>query len=445
MYIGETLEKFRKAGRMARTVQDANLGSRAARAKLKARKKPYYRTIDQGRHLGYYKGARGGAWLARYFKGAGQYAETKLGTADDVTDADGVEILDFTAAQEKARAWFAEQARTAAGLDPKPAGPYTVADAMRDYIADYKRRGHGLRTVESANTAHILPALSSIEVAKLTTARIRAWLHGIAEAPALVRTKHGKARQHRAAPKDADGRRRRRAAANRIFNVLQAALNFAWREGKAPSDDAWRKVERFKAVDAPVLRYLTEAEWVRLVNACPADFRQLVRAALLTGCRYSELTALHGADFNPDAGTLLVRASKSGKSRHVVLTEEGQKFFAAVTAGRAGDALFFTRTDGRPWQPSDQQRPFRDACKAAKIAPAVTFHILRHTHGSTLAMRGVPLPVIAKQLGHADTRMTERHYAHLSPNYIAETIRASFPTLGILEQSNVSVLKPRAR
>jgi integrase len=37
---------------------------------------------------------------------------------------------------------------------------------------------------------------------------------------------------------------------------------------------------------------------------------------------------------------------------------------------------------------------------------------------------------IAAQLGHADTRMTERHYAHLTPDYVAQTIRANFPELG---------------
>jgi hypothetical protein len=41
-------------------------------------------------------------------------------------------------------------------------------------------------------------------------------------------------------------------------------------------------------------------------------------------------------DFNPDAGTLLVRASKSGGVRHVVLTEEALRLFANVTAGRGG-------------------------------------------------------------------------------------------------------------
>ena len=52
-------------------------------------------------------------------------------------------------------------------------------------------------------------------------------------------------------------------------------------------------------------------------------------------------------------------------------------------------------------------------------------------------MRGVPMAVIAEQLGHADTRMTERHYAHLSPSYVADAIRAGFPSLGIVEDSNV--------
>jgi site-specific recombinase XerD len=59
--------------------------------------------------------------------------------------------------------------------------------------------------------------------------------------------------------------------------------------------------------------------------------------------------------------------------------------------------------------------------------PAVGFHVLRHTHASILAMRGVPMAVIARQLGHSDTRMTERHYAHLAPNYVTDTIRANFP------------------
>ena len=52
-------------------------------------------------------------------------------------------------------------------------------------------------------------------------------------------------------------------------------------------------------------------------------------------------------------------------------------------------------------------------------------------------MRNVTLAVIAAQLGHSDTRMVEKHYGHLSPGYVADTVRAAFGTLGLIEPSNV--------
>jgi integrase len=146
-----------------------------------------------------------------------------------------------------------------------------------------------------------------------------------------------------------------------------------------------------------------------LTNACPPDFRSLVIGALLSGCRYGELTAMIVEDFNRDAGTLQVRMSKSSKTRHVVLTSEGRDFVSALAAGRPGDAQLFSRSNGKPWGESEQQRPLAVACEAATIDPPVSFHGLRHTYASRLAMRGVPLVVIASQLGHTDTRMVEKH------------------------------------
>src|SRR5262249_21504602 len=98
---------------------------------------------------------------------------------------------------------------------------------------------------------------------------------------------------------------------------------------------------------------------------------------------------------------------------------------------------------GGVWRKSHQMRPMLGACKRAKISPAVSFHVLRHTYGSTLAMRGVPMGVIAEQLGHADTRMTEKHYAHLASSYVADTIRAHFPSLGIAEETTVVPMSPK--
>ena len=64
------------------------------------------------------------------------------------------------------------------------------------------------------------------------------------------------------------------------------------------------------------------------------EFRPLVRAALETGCRYGELIRLEVHDFNPDAGTVAIHKSKSGKARHVILTPEGAEFFRQHCAGR---------------------------------------------------------------------------------------------------------------
>ena len=90
----------------------------------------------------------------------------------------------------------------------------------------------------------------------------------------------------------------------------------------------------------------------------------------------------------------------------------------------------------RSWSKSDQQRPLALACERAGIE-RITFHGMRHTYASRLAMKGVPFAVIAAQLGHSGTRMVEKHYGHLAPNYIADTVRAAFTSLDIVESDNV--------
>jgi integrase len=134
------------------------------------------------------------------------------------------------------------------------------------------------------------------------------------------------------------------------------------------------------------------------------------------------------------------REGKADKPRHVYLTEEGRRFFERATAAKQGNEPIFLRADGKPWGTAHQQRPLARACAAANITPAISFHILRHTYGSQLAMRGVPLQVIAEGLGHADTRITSRHYAHLMPSYVAKTIREKLPRFGVADD-NVAVMR----
>jgi integrase len=162
-----------------------------------------------------------------------------------------------------------------------------------------------------------------------------------------------------------------------------------------------------------------------------------VQAALLTGARYGELGSIRVQDVDIAAATVWLMDTKAGKPRVIYLEAEGQELFKQAVAGKAGGDLVFARPDGAPWKASQQSRPLRDACARAKIVPAVGFHDLRRTYGARLAVKGVPMTVIAEALGHADDRVTRRHYAHLAPSYVADTIRANVVGLGIIEKSNL--------
>jgi len=422
---------------MPRKARDERLDTRAARLRLPVRREPYFRTIQEGRAIGYRRlaGGKSGTWIARHFDRDRDPTRLykSLGSADDMLEADGVETLTFAQAQTAAAAWFAELGRSHARAPVL----VTVETVMVDYAADYAARGgKDAKGLQTAIEAHILPKLGNKLAKDLTPGTIRQWFRALATAPARVRSKEGKVATRTLDATDADATRARRATANRVLTVLKAGLNLAYRDGKVATDDAWRRVTPFKGADAPRIRYLTDAEAVRLVNAADPSFRPMVTAALLTGARYGELVRFRVADFNREAGTLHVRVSKSGKPRSILLTTEGTEFFRQHCAGKKGNALILTMPDGEQWGKSAQTRRIKTACDAAQIAPAIGFHILRHTHASRLVMAGVPLGVVAAQIGNSEA-ICAKHYAHLSPGYVADSIRAAFGPLGIVAGTNV--------
>ncbi len=416
---------------MPRTVPNPKLDSRSARAKLPARAAIYWASLAPGCALGYRKGPKGGVWIAKLVRG-GLRQQKVLGPADDALDADGVLAIGYADAQRRAREWFEAITQPTAVAT----GPYTVADAARDYLQWFGASGKkSIKETEASVSAFILSQLGADEVKELTAVRLRQWHAGIAAAPPRLRTRPGEKQNVRDTADDPEALRRRRASANRILTVLKAALNHAWREGKVPSDEAWRRVAPFREVEVARVRYLNRDECRRLVNASQQPLRTIVRAALLTGARYSELARMTVVDYHRDSGTLLVRTSKAGKLRHIELTAEGLEFFEQITAGRTGSEPLFHR-DGACWGKSHQQRPLVEACRTANITPAASFHTLRHTYASLMVMDGVPLMVVARNLGHADTRMVEKHYGHLATSYIRQAIRAAKP-LGIGEPQNI--------
>jgi integrase len=314
---------------------------------------------------------------------------------------------------------------------------YTVAQAMADYMRDRERvRRKALPRTRSVVKTHILPSLGAIQMDKLTHGKLKSWRDGLAEAMPRVRNKPGATEQafRQIDISVEETARKRQATANRIFTVLRAALNHALKEGHVSSNSAWVRIKPFGQVDAPKVRYLTVQECREIIAVCPEDFRALVRAALYTGSRYGELMAMRVDAFSADSNTIHIPKSKSGRVRHIPVTDEGAAFFASVTDGRAPETTMFVHADGirkdTAWEESQQRYWIELACEKASIGPVIGFHILRHTYASQLAMAGTPMPVIASLLGHADTRMTEKHYGHLSPTYIANTLRANLPSFG---------------
>ena len=98
-------------------------------------------------------------------------------------------------------------------------------------------------------------------------------------------------------------------------------------------------------------------------------------------------------------------------------TDNCQQIGKAPPCGvdRRRPQVFHQCQNGERWGQSHQQRPFNDACAKAQMGPK-TFHELRHTYAS---------------------RMVEKHYGHLAPSYIADTIRATFSTMGVVPETNV--------
>lgn len=416
---------------MGRAVKDAKLDRREARLKLAVQKEPHWRLVSEGAHLGYYRGQRVGKWVARYRKpgASGGYSKKTLGEADDVRDADGETILTFRQADDAARAWFELQAR-----GTKPSGPFTVSDALDEYLEKFTGKDSPKYRIE----ALIRPALGHHEVANLTKKIVRDWHAARAKAALRLRTRKS-ADTHNNREFDAndpDAVRKRRATANRDLTVLKAALNRAVDDRDGLPVDAWRSVKPFPDVDVARRRYLNDDEARRLVNASEPEFRPMVIAALLTGGRYGELRHAQVKDYDRQSRTVYLAETKNGETRPAYLDDDGVEMIEQAVAGKEPKDFIFLRSDGTQWKNSQQQRRMQDAFDRAKI-DKTTYHDLRRSYGARLARAGVPMAVIAEAMGHKDERITRKHYAHLAPSYVSETVRAAVSGLGIVKKSNV--------
>lgn len=406
--------------------------TRTSRAGLPSSDAPEWEVLGPGIRLGYRAGrgtrGQGGSWLAASRTADGKRVQTRLGRADDTVAADGAAVLTHEQAKDAARAW-AKSLRLAP--DAQPA--LTVADAVERYLE--ARTAEGMKAVYDARSrarVHVLPKLGPLRIVDLTPEKLRRWRDAMVHAPKRLRTGRFAERVNTRAidVTDPEALRRRRDTANRTLTLLKAALNWVHQHQLVECDRAWRLLKPFKDTGAARVRFLDAAEQQRLLNTANGALRDLVAAALMTGARFGELARLTVRDFDRTNGTVFIERSKNGRARHVPLTTGGVALFERLSSGRAPKAPLLIRDDGEPWKPAQYQRGFKDALARAKLE-SITLHELRHSYASAMVRNGAPLIVVAEALGHSGTRMAEKHYAHLAPSYVADTIRRTAPDLEI--------------
>jgi site-specific recombinase XerD len=76
-------------------------------------------------------------------------------------------------------------------------------------------------------------------------------------------------------------------------------------------------------------------------------------------------------------------------------------------------------------KPDRMTKRFKKMARKADLDERIHFHSLRHTTGSWLAMRGVPMQHIQTILGHSDSAVTEK-YSHLAPETLDRAMEETF-------------------
>ena len=145
----------------------------------------------------------------------------------------------------------------------------------------------------------------------------------------------------------------------------------------------------------------------------------IVLIALTTGMRIAEIFALEWSDVLYKEGLIAVRAMlKQGKVRYVPmppeLAEELRRYPTIF-----GQTRIFPPKAQAKGQRQRVEKSFETILQMAGIKD-FRFHDLRHTCASWYMMNGGDLYELAKILGHANIKMTER-YAKLAKAHIART------------------------
>ncbi len=211
----------------------------------------------------------------------------------------------------------------------------------------------------------------------------------------------------------------------RELGMLRAAINHEVREGRLTRPVTVWLPPKPDGKD----RWLTRPEAAALLWAARRDTRcrlylpLFCLIGLYTGARKEAILSLRWCqvdldreriDFNPPG------RNRTSKGRPIIPIPRGLLWFLRKARERGTELGYVVNRDGRRIR--DLKRSFPTACQRAGLT-AVTPHTLRHTAGTWMAQRGVPLWEIAGFLGQTHER-TAALYSHHSPDHLTRAREA---------------------
>ena len=281
-------------------------------------------------------------------------------------------------------------------------GPREKAPLFRDFVAGPWRTDRFARCKPSTQRnfdglleRQLLPAFGARRVDRITRRAVLRWFE------ACSRTAPG--------------------TGNAALDLLGHILNHALALGHVGTNPT-RGIERNPG--RKMTRFLSREEIARLHRVLDrhaegsrseAQQADTIRLLLLTGCRKGEILRLRREEVKGDR--LELRDSKTGPrtvllngpAREIVARRMAEGTGAGIGSG-AGSWLFPSVRD--PSRPQCRGLPLWYRVRREAGIENVRLHDLRHTVASQAAMNGVPLPTVARLLGHSNVRMTMR-YAHV--------------------------------
>jgi hypothetical protein len=135
--------------------------------------------------------------------------------------------------------------------------------------------------------------------------------------------------------------------------------------------------------------------------------------------------------------------TKTGRERKVIIPTQYVDFYRTLAGNRPKSDLLFVYRGGKrgdqKFASSKIYKAFLDIGKAAGLR-RLQWHCLRHSYASELVNAGVPLKIVADQLGHTTTLYVEKWYAHLKADVIQQAVDL-LPQMHNVIQDQASVVK----